>query len=210
MDNKKKYKHVINWRRRTKARMVEAFGGECAICKIKSYPEIYDFHHLDPTQKDFSVGGLSVKAWDKLVKELRKCIMLCGNCHRLFHCGYIEIPLNVKRFDEKYVEYIQTSSNGRTLIKKENGQFAIDENGIMTRGIKTPCPICKKLKPRNNKYCSIECSGKARRKITERPTKEDLQELIIKYTFKYVGKLFNVTDNTIRKWCYAYGISYKR
>ena len=40
----------------------------------------------------------------------------------------------------------------------------------------------------------------------KRPNKEQLMELIQHHPFTYIGTLYNVTDNTIRKWCKRYGL----
>ena len=59
-------------------------GGKCHECKLVDDPAVYDFHHLDPKQKDFSIGQ-QAKSFDKIKSELDKCIMLCANCHRKMH-----------------------------------------------------------------------------------------------------------------------------
>ena len=40
----------------------------------------------------------------------------------------------------------------------------------------------------------------------DRPSKEDLLNLIKLNPFTKVGEMFGVTDNTIRKWCKNYGL----
>lgn len=46
-----------------------------------------DFHHVDPTTKDFAVSEMIKHVGDlNLIKqEVAKCITLCANCHRLRH-----------------------------------------------------------------------------------------------------------------------------
>lgn len=61
------------------------FGNKCADCGISYPPPIYDFHHLDPTKKDFTVANIIWRNLDSLREELDKCVMLCANCHRLRH-----------------------------------------------------------------------------------------------------------------------------
>lgn len=69
--------------RQLKRKMVELMGNVCADC-VHQYPDyVYDFHHLDPAQKDFSIG--KSRNWSKIEKELSKCVMLCANCHRIRH-----------------------------------------------------------------------------------------------------------------------------
>lgn len=76
----------IKRRRELKKNAMEYKGGCCEYCGYKSIPEVYDFHHLDPKEKDF---GISKKgychSWEKVKIELDKCVMLCSNCHREEH-----------------------------------------------------------------------------------------------------------------------------
>lgn len=74
--------------------------------------------------------------------------------------------------------------------------------------IKYFCPDCGKEIKKNSKYCSM-CSAKYSRKV-ERPTKDELLVLLHKVcNFSKIGKLYGVTDNTIRKWCQRYNLPYK-
>jgi hypothetical protein len=55
----------------------------CTKCgDTRSY--VIDAHHIDPTQKQFSVGT-TVRGIKPTQQELDKCIPLCSNCHREFH-----------------------------------------------------------------------------------------------------------------------------
>lgn len=78
-----------NRRQEIKKQALNYLGWECKICKLvdKDYPQIYDFHHIDPTQKDFTIAKTS-KSLKKLKSELDKCIVLCANCHRREHVKY--------------------------------------------------------------------------------------------------------------------------
>lgn len=74
-------------RAKKKIKAVELFGNVCLDCK-NSFPLVcYDFHHLDPSQKDISIGELLHKSWKHVENELSKCIMLCSNCHRIRHAS---------------------------------------------------------------------------------------------------------------------------
>lgn len=57
----------------------------CEMCG-EDHPACLEFHHLDPTQKKFSV---SQRRWrpslEKLIEEIAKCRVLCANCHRKEH-----------------------------------------------------------------------------------------------------------------------------
>lgn len=66
----------------------------------------------------------------------------------------------------------------------------------------------EKLK-RVSKYCSVECSNKGDRKVKNRPTSEELYELLKDNPFTKVGEMYGVSDNAVRKWCKSYGIPTK-
>lgn len=73
-------------RRLIKKKAVMHKGNQCYCCK-QSFPlTVYDFHHLNPSEKDFSLGDkTSTVKWDKVEKEIDKCILVCANCHRMIH-----------------------------------------------------------------------------------------------------------------------------
>jgi len=75
-------KWVINSRRKKKAELVKMFGGKCRACSYNRYIGALDFHHTNPSDKAFalSVRGLCY-AWKDVLKEARKCVLLCKNCH---------------------------------------------------------------------------------------------------------------------------------
>jgi len=67
---------------------VEYKGGKCQVegCGYNKYIGALEFHHLDPTQKDFSISDVKgYKFTKKITEELDKCILVCSNCHREIH-----------------------------------------------------------------------------------------------------------------------------
>ncbi len=77
--------------RRTKCRirrkaLVELAGKKCKSCGVAYHFSAMDFHHRDPKQKSF---GLSFNRMERpiceLIKEAKKCDLLCSNCHRIRH-----------------------------------------------------------------------------------------------------------------------------
>jgi len=84
VDPKSSVTAVIEWRRRLKRKAIEHKGGKCEECGYNKCADAMDFHHIDPTEKDFQIGG-STRSWEKVVTELDKCKLLCANCHRELH-----------------------------------------------------------------------------------------------------------------------------
>lgn len=81
----KNYEKVKSHRQKIKEKAIEYKGGKCEKCGYDKCKWVFDFHHLNPEEKDFGISRYSVLAWEKVKKELDKCIMLCANCHRELH-----------------------------------------------------------------------------------------------------------------------------
>lgn len=94
-DDRKKanYNHVKTFRKRTKEKAVEYKGGKCKICNYDRCVSALEFHHLEPSKKDFTLSQSMNIAWNKIKEELDKCILVCANCHREIHEGIIKIGL---------------------------------------------------------------------------------------------------------------------
>lgn len=69
----------------------------CCHCD-ETHLSCLEFHHLDPTQKDFQVSNRS-NAWSRIALELMKCVCVCANCHRKIHDGVLDTT-NLKAVTE--------------------------------------------------------------------------------------------------------------
>ncbi len=62
----------------------------CAYCG-ENHPAALQFHHRDPSQKEFNVGEFVTRqlgGMDKLKKEIEKCDVVCANCHLKYHYNH--------------------------------------------------------------------------------------------------------------------------
>lgn len=81
---------TIRRTKETKAKEKEAwfiFKGtlKCTKCGF-SHIAALDFHHKDPTTKLDSVHRfISNGQFAKAYEEIKKCVVLCANCHRIHH-----------------------------------------------------------------------------------------------------------------------------
>jgi hypothetical protein len=72
-----------------KQKIIEYKNNSCGCIKCgESKHYLLDFHHINPNDKLFQISQGESKGWDKIQKEIEKCILLCSNCHREFH--YLE------------------------------------------------------------------------------------------------------------------------
>ena len=119
--------------------------------------------------------------WSGLVEEVKKCILVCANCHREIHAGM-------------HSECINDINNDVSDPLNQHRLHSV------------LCTVCNnEFKPRQSKikYCSVKCCGKSLRRAVW-PTKEELQKMITNMTWVGIGKKYNVSDNAVRKWTRKY------
>ena len=56
----------------------------CSDC-IERDPACLVFHHIDPSKKKASIHKLYKYGLNTVRKEIKKCKLLCANCHMKFH-----------------------------------------------------------------------------------------------------------------------------
>jgi hypothetical protein len=182
----KRSEAVKRWRYNCKNRIINAMGGACCICGYNKCQSSLALHHLDPNEKDFGLGTIraSPKNWLAICAELRKCVLICQNCHNEVHEGITFIPDNTPSFDESFVDY----------RKLEYVEPVVKEKA---EPLWSPCPVCSKLKPLHLINCSLECSGKAKRKVDW--DKINLEEELKTKSVVALAEELNCSDGAIHK-----------
>jgi predicted HNH restriction endonuclease len=84
--NKNKYnmERAIS-RFNAKIKYINDLGGQCVICGYRltdTNAAAFDFHHTDPTKKDVQISRSN---YIEVQNEIKKCQLLCANCHRILH-----------------------------------------------------------------------------------------------------------------------------
>ena len=75
---------VSKRRKQNKLLLVEYKGGKCERCGYNKCMGALDFHHIDPSTKEFCLTGNTFGIKRQMI-EADKCILLCANCHREEH-----------------------------------------------------------------------------------------------------------------------------
>jgi len=88
---KAQIKRITEFRRKLKSKAINYKGGKCIVCKYDKCVRSLGFHHVDPSQKDFNISGKNIKSWERMKAELKKCVLLCSNCHGEVHEGLIDL-----------------------------------------------------------------------------------------------------------------------
>lgn len=76
--------NTIERMRENKRKAVEYKGGKCTRCGYSKCMAALEFHHVGGG-KDINPANLRSRRFDKIMPELDKCILVCGNCHREIH-----------------------------------------------------------------------------------------------------------------------------
>lgn len=157
------------------------------------------------------------KDGDRTNNALENLQLLCPNCHAMTDNwrgrGKMMQSRNEEISDEDFVSALKCSDNIRQALRKLN----ISSQGGNYVRAKTLCKEYNIIFPNSCNYCvdcgkeikklSVrcrECESKLRKveAIDDMPvSREQLKHLIRTSTFLQIGKNFNVSDNTIRKWC---------
>lgn len=81
----KRNKQAVEKKYKRKQEAIVYFENKCMDCN-NSFPSCcYDFHHLDPKEKELNLANAANYSKEIYMKELKKCVMLCSNCHRIRH-----------------------------------------------------------------------------------------------------------------------------
>tara|TARA_Y100000310_G_scaffold304375_1_gene343473 strand:- start:2609 stop:3085 length:477 start_codon:yes stop_codon:yes gene_type:complete len=79
------YRRRNNRLREIKKELVDVLGGECGLCGYSKCISALEFHHKNNDKKDHIARMIKGFSRQKVLKEAKKCILLCANCHRELH-----------------------------------------------------------------------------------------------------------------------------
>ena len=66
------------YRAKKKRWAINYLGGKCRRCSTANELE---FNHIDPATKSFTIGANLNLNYERLIEELKKCELLCHECH---------------------------------------------------------------------------------------------------------------------------------
>lgn len=71
--------------RELKLKALEYLGNKCQHCGFDKHPAALQFHHVDKSEKEFTLSKRKCASIETIKAELDKCIILCANCHAIEH-----------------------------------------------------------------------------------------------------------------------------
>lgn len=167
-----------------KHKAVQYKGGKCQDCGYDECEEAMEFHHLDPSQKSFSISGKYNLSWEKLKEELDKCILLCSNCHKKRHANdHISL--------EDYQKWIVPQS-----VRTEKAKERKEKHEQQAEA------VAQKYSVNKDVFEKIRLGG---RKVI-RPSKDDFFKEYeeVHHNKSEMGRRYGVSSNAIRKWIESY------
>lgn len=160
---------------------------KCGLSEWNNEPITLELHHINGNHNDNHLENLQI---------------LCPNCHS-----------QTVSFVGKNKNIVDDNAIAELLKREERCKEEILSNkyywGELRKTDSKPlkkCMMCgKEYKGRGEKYCSKECANKSAQKMNI--TKEQLlTAATTTSSLIQLGKLFNMTDNGIRKWLVRYDI----
>lgn len=174
---------------------------KCELCSISEWlgkPVKLQLHHIDGNHDNNELSNLQI---------------LCPNCHSMTDNFGV---YNSKRAKEPTLVCsecgIKISSHSKSGLcvscshkhKRENAKTKYINR------VKIICPCCKTNLMNSTSTMCESCYNKKRiEKLYNIISRDNLKELIRSTSFTQIGDMYNVSDNTIRKWCDKYNLPRK-
>lgn len=174
---------------------------KCELCGISEWlgkPVKLQLHHIDGNHDNNELSNLQI---------------LCPNCHSMTDNFGV---YNSKRAKEPTLVCsecdIKISSHSKSGLcvscshkhKRENAKTKYINR------VKIICPCCKTNLMNSTSTMCESCYNKKRiEKLYNIISQDNLKELIRSTSFTQIGDMYNVSDNTIRKWCDKYNLPRK-
>lgn len=159
-----------------KAELVKLLGGKCSKCGYHENYAALEFHHVNPSEKSFQLDARHIANTSKelLLEEIKKCVLLCSNCHKEVHHPNLSFE-NVEEWFKK------ADTTTRSVYKEKK---------------KNVCPVCGKefYGPKGKKFCSDECRKKSKGYPDKELVVEKYKEL---KSQKKVAEFFGLTRKIV-------------
>jgi len=80
--------------RQQKHDFINSFKTECSVCGYNRCKSALEFHHLNPDEKEFEIShGSKGRSYESVENEIKKCVLLCANCHAELHAKERELEI---------------------------------------------------------------------------------------------------------------------
>ena len=151
---------------------------------------------------------------DNTDNRLENLQLLCPNCHSLTdtYCGN---NIKNKNINIRYCRGCGKVISDRLLVcddcyeKLIKGDVECFKSWNIRKGV---CDVCGNETSSPKIHICDDCLKNQRRDdfLNRIPTKETLKDLIFRFPFTQIGRMYEVSDSTIKKWCKFYKLPCRR
>lgn len=111
------YEKFLSYKQRRKEDLVYISGGKCSICGYHRCINALEFHHINPEQKEMKISCNGGMAFEKQITEIKKCVLVCANCHREIHSFPWEFKdLKTNYSEDRYLEVVERKKRHKKEI----------------------------------------------------------------------------------------------
>lgn len=188
---------VKNWRQKTKELIVVSMGGKCVLCGYNKCFSALELHHLNRSEKLFSFSGIRARPreWNIIEQELKKCILVCSNCHKEIEANVVDVTNYKTTYDTANIILVNNTRNRMVGLKK------CKHCGVTFRAYNKNQLACSLLCRQSIKQVMDGISPKHPTKKTKIcwPSITKLTSMVHQFGYKGTGKKLGVSDNAVRK-----------
>jgi hypothetical protein len=175
----------VRARREIKLRLIAEHGGRCKRCGYNKCVGALDFHHRDPTMKEFGLGGSS-RGYEKVKSEAAKCDLLCANCHREIEYEKMQATRVLDRVGSlRHPKVIAVCGTCRQNFLVSQRRLAVSKSGKV--------------------FCSKSCNSKSQLRVAW-PDARALRQLVNQVGYEAVGRQLGVSGNAVKKRLLSSGV----
>jgi len=72
--------------------IINTMGGKCISCGYDKYSSALHVHHIDSSKKDPKFANIRCWSENRILDEIRGCVLLCACCHSAVHANQLILP----------------------------------------------------------------------------------------------------------------------
>ncbi len=204
-----------------KDKAIEYKGGKCEKCSYSSCKGAMDFHHPDPNGKDFAISNGSY-GWEKIRREIDKCILLCCRCHREIHHEWYLIATKERELKEEARTNERKNEIERKYSSVDENKLRILINSYSVREVANSFNtteriikrLCEKFRISTSqwRFQKPKNSSEPHKKPVDRkyktswPSDSKLAKMVWTEPVTTIAKRLGISDKAVKKRCVKLGI----
>ena len=130
-NEEEKREYYRKYRDKFKKELVKKLGGKCGYCGTD---ENLEFDHIDRTTKKFNMADMMLHPRKEVLKEARKCQLLCPKCHdkKTREDGVVRKGEEcvLSKLTEKQVRRIRRDAEKRVSTEQLAKRYEVDKRTI--------------------------------------------------------------------------------